>query len=413
MFPHVPDYTNFLKGIIIMNDYSNEKITDSQEASNDEFICLPEESKVVDYLEHRADFLKRESVVLNSLYHDYIHTRKRVKTLEPAVFFSFARTVQILVLAVNEIEVFSILNVMLEAAEQTHILSTYIDRRTLYFGRCGHYSVLCIVTAMGSDTLDGTYESIEWSKRRLHFNKIKLIVSLGVCYGINWHRQQFGDVVVPDTVITFDKNIKYKDTKGNSIIEQRQVRAFQTASDILDLVESVHELNRSNNTSDLPFTDVPIHIRTLITGEVLIDSYEFKKRILDSLRNFATTLFRFEDIVGGDMEAFGLYRSVVKETKTESRKALIYSNCACVTIKGICDYGEFKNESNGKSGTDENYKDKLQLYAARNACNVFEAILHRGSDLESIGIHSSIKPIRESSLSRKIHALIAKRRFDK
>lgn len=395
-----------------MNDYSNGKIVNLHEASNDEFICLPEESKVVNYLGHRADFLKRESVVLNSLYHDYIHTRKRVKTIEPAVFFSFARTVQILVLAVNEIEVFSTLNVMLAAAGQPHILSTYIDRRTLYYGQCGDYSVLCIVTAMGSDTLDGTYESIEWAKRRLHFTRIKLIVSLGVCYGINWYRQQFGDVVVSDTVITFDKNIKYKDVKGNSIIEQRQVRVFQTASDILDLVERVQDVNRSNNTSDLPLTDIPIHIKTLITGEVLVDSYEFKKRILNSLRNYATTLFRFEDIVGGDMEAFGLYRSVVKETKTESKKALIYSNCACVTIKGICDYGEFKNESNVQTDFDENYKDKLQLYAARNACSVFEAILQKGTGLELVGIHSSVKPIRESSLSRKIHALIAKRRFD-
>ena len=160
----------------------------------------------------------------------------------------------------------------------------------------------------------------------------KLVISLGVAFGIDPKKQHLGDVLLSSAVIPYD--IFNKDTDGD--ITLRSQDKFPTH-------EALNAWNVLIRTPDFFLEEQELERQSLIKKELCfrwksgtmlsggsVLSNENKKRAL--LR--ATIKHGEGNIIGGEMEGTGVY--------FECRKPDI----PCIVIKGICDWGAEKNSWN-------------------------------------------------------------------
>jgi nucleoside phosphorylase len=115
--------------------------------------------------------------------------------------------------------------------------------------------------------------------------------------------------------------------------------------------------------------DFKAHLGSILSGGFLMDDSEFKGIVLEAVKQF--------DVVGGEMESYGIYKSVI-DNKLKH----------CITIKGICDWGEKKNELSDNPEENSKIKDKHQLLASKNAVTVCYELLSEEYTFQDIGVLS-------------------------
>ncbi len=179
----------------------------------------------------------------------------------------------------------------------------------------------------------------------------KIVVSIGVAYGINYKDQKIGDVLVSERIIDIDK--KHKLTNG----------VYTFSSDLVcksdaQIIESwKHYLEAKNHMKKFDWQRGTL----LSKGTVLSDAKE-KERLIDAAKRIGET-----ELIGGEMEGAGITR--VCNDKSLPTKWIV--------IKGICDWGEQKNELGeiarelGIAADNDSLKDSIQAYAA---CNAFASL---------------------------------------
>ena len=231
----------------------------------------------------------------------------------------------------------------------------------------------------------------------------KLVVSLGVAFGIEPVNQQLGDVLLSSGIIPYD--IFNKDKDGE--IKLRTDDKFYThealhAWDVLlrnKMFSLESELCRKSLINrELSFT---WKYGTMLSGGSVLSNEKKKQALILAAGNIG------EEIVGGEMEGTGVYFECKKP------------DIPCIVIKGICDWGAKKNawdevikrieesesiESKEKleSITNDLIKDCVQAYAMDNATEALFRLLRFDSaflDNHSKHLKSSM---RENSKAQKI-----------
>ncbi|MDO9068720.1 MAG: NACHT domain-containing protein [Deltaproteobacteria bacterium] len=160
------------------------------------------------------------------------------------------------------------------------------------------------------------------------------IIAVGIAYGIDEKEQSLGDVLVSRFIVDYEAG-----RVNPTSIALRNARPPATR-------RLLHGLEQLNVRSSFEITWPKLRFGGLLSGEKLVDNRDYR----DSLLKLANQ----GDIIGGEMEAAGLFT------------ALDDTGTGWVVVKAICDFADGnKNED----------KEKNQQLAATNAASVVHALL--------------------------------------
>ena len=188
-----------------------------------------------------------------------------------------------------------------------------------------------------------------------------VIISLGICFGINEQKQTLGDTVISEKIYPYFMGVKY-DESGRFITDNNM---FRLQSVLRRKIKS--EIIDTNILNNLNFNT---YFGNYITGEAVISNKEIRDHFAQSTNQKASD---------GDMEGYGLFKECCGGNFV----------IPCVIIKSICDWGVMKNiidrssfdeifiNNNINDKEFDSIKDRLQAYASYNACCVLEKFLEK------------------------------------
>lgn len=208
----------------------------------------------------------------------------------------------------------------------------------------------------GSNTPCGSSDLVRYITNNKFINP-SCIISFGICYGINCEKQHLGNTIFAQKIYPWSIGQKVTESgwsikHDDYILDLRQTNS-QLYNNIKDICEGL-----TNNTSDIIFEN-NVEIGNINTGEAVVNNASFRRDIIAMAHGF--------DIIGGEMEGYGL-----------AKECIYYSKIPCVILKAICDWGVSKNvddEINKVLNTNGiDYKGRIQAYASYCAFTVLKKL---------------------------------------
>lgn len=291
-----------------------------------------------------TDFVKDNQGLLDYVneFRKSNNCKKFVKVESNKMLYKYLSNTKIMIITANEIEKTSLF-----AYAHEHNKTPFVQigmKDTVYtFFAFSSMVVAHVEINAGSYSQGGSAEVV---KKVMKKAKPNIVILLGVAFGCDPSKTELGDVLVGRQHFSYDKSSKV--SNGNLSIKNLHIEE-----------PDEYMLNRFKSlivTEDIIAGDFcrPFQVvfGNMITGEFVVDSIDFREMIFKPFEVFG--------VIGGEMEAQGAFAEVRKYKKTH-----------CILIKGICDWGAGKNEQI----KDDNPKNKLQTYAALNACKVCYQLL--------------------------------------
>ena len=199
-----------------------------------------------------------------------------------------------------------------------------------------------------SEAQNSTTDGIEsWSP--------EAVISLGIAFGANHHKQRIGDVLVSENIRDYE--LVRLNPDGGQELRSDKPSCSRSLYQLFSMTDQVTKCD--------PYWSIrwpTVHFGTLLSGNKLIDNANQKNRFLE-LEPTA---------IGGEMEAVGVQ-------KAADRKKVDW-----ITVKAICDWAD----GNKNSAT----KAQDQVLAAKNAA----LVVHRALTLQ---VESSPDGSRSSAIS--------------
>ena len=169
------------------------------------------------------------------------------------------------------------------------------------------------------------------------------LISLGVAFGANYEENEIGDVLVGRQHFSYDKSVKVSGSK----LAIKKLHVTEPDEYMLSRFKALIPTEEEIHGKYGFFKTL---LGNMVTGEFIVDSVELRDMIFSPFEPFG--------IIGGEMEAYGIFEEVKK-----------YHNMHCILIKGICDWGAGKNEAveeNEEEGEENNYNNKVKDYNFKN-----------------------------------------------
>lgn len=264
--------------------------------------------------------------------------------------------VKILIVTANQIERDSLFSYFTRNSLH-HVIKIAKDELVYSFFRIGENKVVHIEpTNIGSYSHGGIASVIS---KAIKIVKPSVIFSLGVAYGANYEENEIGDVLVGRQHFSYDKSTKVTD--GKLRIKKLHIEEAD------DYMLSRFKANVSTEEKHFGLFNnkFSVVLGNMVTGEFVVDSVETRDMIFSPFQPFG--------IIGGEMEAYGIFEEVNKKVH-------------CILMKGICDWAAgkndnfitYQNEDLGNGYFEEylyNPKNAFQTLAMLNTCNVCEKFL--------------------------------------
>ena len=191
----------------------------------------------------------------------------------------------------------------------------------LYFFEWGKYKVVHIMaSSTGSNTVGGSEDMIRFAFQFEAFHPLA-VISFGICFGIDYKKQNLGDVVISEKVYSYGEGIKVKDDK----VEISDDNNFAIAD---SLHRSIKNLRNMNIISELNGE----YLGNYITGEAVMSNEDFKQKLIKSVST--------NRVMAGEMEGYGMFKECTYYGKKSGSKR---EEIPCIIIKAICDWGAQKN----------------------------------------------------------------------
>lgn len=291
-----------------------------------------------------AEFVKDNRELLDdvSKFRKKNNKNKFIKVEEKRMFYKYLSDTKIMIITANEIEKTSLF-----AYAYKHNKTPFVQigmKDTVYtFFAFSAMVVTHVEINAGSYSHGGSAEVIKKIMKRA---KPNIVILLGVAFGCDPIKTELGDVLVGRQHFSYDKSSKI--SNGNLSIKNLHVE--EPDEYMLNRFKSLI-ITEDNINGDFN-KQFQVVFGNMITGEFVVDSIDFREMIFKPFEAFG--------VIGGEMEAKGAFAEIRK-----------YKKSHCILIKGICDWGAGKNEQI----EDDNPKNKLQTYAALNACKVCYQLL--------------------------------------
>jgi nucleoside phosphorylase len=215
-----------------------------------------------------------------------------------------------------------------------------LDVGTYTIGKLGSYAVAHLQADMGSEGPNAAPLATSDAIREL---KPKLVLLVGIAFGINRAKQRLGDVLAAQHVTSYEM-VKLKP----ETIEERG----ETLHGNIILCERIKAHKRSWELLRADGSQVDVHVGQLISGAKLVNNREFR----DALAR------RFPAALGGEMEGIGAYAATFRR------------NVPVLLVKAICDWADgLKN-------------DRAQPFAAAAAVSLVRHVLSKPDALKALEI---------------------------
>jgi nucleoside phosphorylase len=211
----------------------------------------------------------------------------------------------ILIVSATDLETIHIHQKLKPLNGHNKIIRVFEGPNTYYIGKFGEYKTVHVQCGMGSISPDGSAMTV---KIALDLLKCKIVIMVGIAFGVDDTKQNIGDVLISRSILPYD--IK----KESSTPIPRGIEA--PASQIL-----LNRFKASKLTWEhiLPDKKRAQLIPTrLLSGEALIDNLEFRNGLIDI----------FPESAGGEMEGAGIYAACCNQ------------NTQWIIVKGICDFAD-------------------------------------------------------------------------
>jgi nucleoside phosphorylase len=222
------------------------------------------------------------------------------------------------------------------------IIRVYEGNHTYYFGMFGRYKVAHVECSMGSVSRDSSIMTISTALTLL---KSKVVIMVGIAFGIDPEKQNIGDVLVAKSVIPY--NVK---RVGETKTINRGIEA-QSSQILLNRFKSIIITWEHLLTHDIK---AKLLFTRILSGEELVDNLEHRNKLIAE----------FPDSEGGEMEGVGLYSACGDKIDW-------------ILVKGICDFAD------GKKGINKKANQQIAVESALSACS---EIFTSPSAFKDIGI---------------------------
>lgn len=227
-----------------------------------------------------------------------------------SVKFSKAQTAvnpDVALIVATEMELLQTLRVMTPLPRRGILWKVMNDCDTYFLGSFGAFTTVVFRTNMGSLGAGGSALSIndaikKWNPR--------VLILLGIAFGMSRKNHQAGDVLVANNVIPYELQ---------RIGKQKIFRCSKVPSStsLLDRFQKVLEWRFVRPDDTL----CKRYVGPILSGEKLVDNIDFK----NSLQN------EYPDAIGGEMEGSGLWSAADRNRKE------------WIIVKGVCDWGDGKS----------------------------------------------------------------------
>ena len=309
--------------------------------------------------ERREEYFKKNNDIIQTAFDTYskafdvnnyiVEHHNRLKY--------YLKKIKIMIITANQVEAGTLHGFFLNNEEKEKIKKISYKDLTYFFFELGNIKIVHVPSNnIGSHTDGGVVDTLNEAIKKV---KPAIVISLGVAFGANYIKQGFGDVLVGQQYLSYDKSSKISDNK----LTIKRLHIFSASANLLNRINTSLYLFRSNNDGN----KYKVHVGNFITGEFVVDDVSMQKMF--------TATFEPLNFIGGEMEAYGLFKTVFKS-----------DNISCIMIKGICDWAINKNEEESTSDGDgedleeefaddakteestSDIKDKLQAIAMYNVC---------------------------------------------
>ena len=203
----------------------------------------------------------------------------------------------------------------------TNIIQVFEGNYTYYFGMFGLYKVAHVQCTMGSISRASSIMTVSTALTKL---KSKIVVMVGIAFGVDDTSQKIGDVFISESIIPYNT----KRVGSNKEIS-RGIEA-QSSQILLDRFKNIKDwdhITSQDKKSEIIFT-------RLLSGEELVDNLEHRNNLIA----------KFSDSKGGEMEGAGVYSACGNKIDW-------------ILVKGICDFADGEKGKN-KSGNSYNSSPK-------------------------------------------------------
>ena len=208
----------------------------------------------------------------------------------------------------------------------------------------------------------------------------RAMVAVGIAFGADARKQAIAEVLVSEFVVDYELGKLHKD--GNLTLRGKRPPASRT------WLRALEQLDTRQNASTAKTTWPKLHFGGILSGEKLVDHLDYRNRLME--------LAGQDDIVGGEMEAAGLF-TALEGTRTD-----------WLVVKAICDWAD------GQKGQG---KERRQQHAAANAAQVVHALITGGMlypdapEHTELTLNTSMSPARRAPRTMDTHELMRRARL--
>lgn len=268
----------------------------------------------------------------------------KYRTISAREIKSLNEHIDILLVTVTAIESKALHDLLKPLPGTATILKSSKEILTYSIGVLGNYQVCHVESKMGSVGIGSSLMTV--GKAIEDWNP-KVIIMVGIAFGINSKTQKIGDVLVSEHVMQYQNE---KVTKMGK--KENRGDKHRCSPTLLDRFKSYH------TDWNYPITKHAISsvlTGDILSGEVLIDNIDHRDDLLE----------RFPTAIGGEMEGVGLANAAIVKAKD------------WIVVKSICDFADGNKRKN---------KERRQKLAAGAAASLCEFILNHNYVFEDFGI---------------------------
>lgn len=233
----------------------------------------------------------------------------------------------ILIVTATDTETSELHKALLPLQQEEKILKLFEGAYTYYFGVFGKYRICHVQCSMGSISRSSSITTISSA---LLFLKSRVVVMIGIAFGVNEEKQQIGDVLISESIIPYNSK-----RVGEKATVQRGIEA-PSSQVLLSRFKAAIITWEYFLSDDVLASLIPTRI---LSGEELVDNKRHRNKLVKEN----------PDSKGGEMEGAGLYSACD-------------GRADWILIKGICDFAD------GAKGFEKEKRQRKAMGSAINAC---------------------------------------------
>ncbi len=336
---------------IIMDRDTNKTYLEIDDALAQKIIRISEHKDAV--LKNLKTFWHEKGPRIVEAHKSQIEELPKHKNLKQQDFINLIQECKVLIITANTVEGTVVSRRLLQASQKEVPEIFVTEGYSFQFATVESVPVLHVwPSSMSSFTQYGSYNAINTA---LDFFTPEYVISLGVAFGIDPQEQSLGDVLISKELVFYDNFNKVTD----GVITLKKHEVYPTD---IRFLASVRQLEYKTPPKEVG--GFKWYYDALLTGGTVLSDTAEKLKLLEAAADRD-----YSNIVGGEMEATGIYYACQVHKDR---------NIPFIVIKGICDWGAEKNgwekvvDSQAKK---YRIKDCVQAYACNNAYDAMSFII--------------------------------------